>query len=164
MEKLLHLVRHGKSSWDMTDIEDFDRSLTEKGIRNNHIISRRFILNFPEVGLIVTSPATRAVATAICFARTLKTPTKDISINNSLYFAGLDSIFKIIKNAPDNINSLMLVGHNPELTELLNLFLPSLAEEMPTSSVASISFKAERWDQISPQVVSEWFFDYPKKS
>lgn len=164
MEKLLHLVRHGKSSWDMTDIEDFDRPLTEKGIRNNYNISRRFILNFPSVDQIIASPATRAIATAICFARTLKVPSKSIIINESLYFAGLDAIFRTIKNTPDNINSLMLVGHNPELTELFELLLPSVTEEMPTSSVASIRFKVDHWDQIAPQMVSEWFFDYPKKS
>lgn len=163
-QKTLHIIRHGKSTWEMPEIEDFDRPLTSRGINNNYLMASRFAANFVTVDSILTSPATRALTTSVCFARSLGISLHKIVIEPHLYFSGIDVIFELILNTSNEINSLIIVGHNPDLTELANALVPSLTDEIPTSSVVTIRFNVENWQQISQPKVSEWFFDYPKKS
>jgi len=163
-QKTLHIVRHGKSTWDLPEIDDFDRPLTNRGISNNILIASRFAARFGDVDQITTSPATRAITTAISFARQSGISLEKIKLDSRFYFSGVDVILEFIRTTPDNINSLMIIGHNPDLSELANYFVPLIADEMPTSSIVSLRFNIESWEQVSHVKLGEWFFDYPKKS
>lgn len=163
-QKTLHIVRHGKSTWELTDVDDFDRPLTSRGISSNHIIASRFAASFGNVDSILTSPAVRALSTAVSLARTAGISLQKIKLEPHLYFSGVNEIITLIEATSNDIDSLMVVGHNPDLTDVANHFVPSITDEMPTSSIASIRFNIESWADISQRKVSEWFFDYPKKS
>ena len=69
--KILHVVRHAKSSWDYDGIADIDRTLKSKGIRSAYEISRKMKLSQQLPQLIISSPAIRALHTAVIFARVL---------------------------------------------------------------------------------------------
>jgi phosphohistidine phosphatase len=160
--KILHLLRHGKATWDYDGIDDFDRPLVEKGIHNNVLMARRFSACFSVPELIVTSPAVRAYSTAVRFASLLDYPLDKIQLCSDLYFTDKDAMLSFIYSCPDQLGSLMLVSHNPDITELANSFVRGLTDDIPTSGLVSISFEADDWAHINGNV-SSWVFDYPKK-
>jgi len=160
--KTLHLLRHGKSSWDYISVHDLDRPLIEKGIRNTFLIGERLFQNYSSVNAIVSSPANRALHTAVIMARCMNFPFQKISINDAIYTGNSKSILDFIFQFDNKVDSLMLVGHNPDFTELANAFLPEPIENLPTSGIASIQFDVENWSEIvhANKIIS---VDYPKK-
>ena len=163
-QRQLIIVRHGKSSWSYDSIADIDRHLKEKGIHDAYTMAERLKKNriFPE--LIMSSPAPRALHTALIFARTLNHPLSKIQLQDNFYHGDENDVLDIIRQAQKNIGSLMIFGHNPTFTDLANLFLSDPLEKLPTTGMASIEFKAGEWEKIGREkVVREWT-DSPKKN
>ena len=160
--KTLHIIRHGKSSWDLPAITDIDRPLIEKGIVNNYIMAERLKqkLSIPEI--IYCSPANRAMHTSIIFARTLKINFDCIIIKNVIYEGDTSSIINMLENTKPTINNLMIVGHNPVFTDLANLFLPESIISIPTSGIVSLHFELKDW-KISGKTPARANIDFPKK-
>ena len=75
--KELYLVRHAKSSWDYESVEDYDRPLQGRGIRDAHMVSSVLAGNRETPEAIYTSPAIRAAHTAMIFSRNLIFPFSD---------------------------------------------------------------------------------------
>ena len=111
--KVLHVVRHAKSSWDYDGIADIDRTLKSKGIRNAYEIARKLKLSNNVPDMMVSSPADRALHTAIIFARVFEFPLGNLQINEILYEFSKDQILDIIRDFDDSKHSLMIFGHNP---------------------------------------------------
>jgi phosphohistidine phosphatase len=162
-ERILHLVRHGKATCDYLNVNDFDRPLVEKGIQNNSLVAKRFAACFPSPDLIISSPAVRAYSTAVCFALHCNYAFEKIQLESGLYFTNTDSLLSVIYGCPSSVYSLMLVTHNPDVTELANYFVKGILNELPTSGVVSIRFNADDWNNIHGKVM-DYIYDYPKKS
>lgn len=148
-KKVLHVVRHAKSSWDFNGTADIDRTLKEKGIRNAYAVSRKMKLNNLIPEKILTSPANRALHTAVIFARVFEYPLSKLEINQTLYESSSGSITDMLKALNDDIGSVMIFGHNPDFTELVNSFIKSPIENLPTSGAATFEFNVTRWKDIS---------------
>ena len=159
--KTLHIVRHGKSSWDYAGISDIDRPLILKGITNNYHMAERTFQKYGKVDLIYSSPANRAIHTAIIFAKLIRLNSSYIRIKDELYESSFGSIFNIIENTPSDINCLMIFGHNPEFTNLVNLFLPDNIDNLPTSGVVTLQFDLTDWS-IKKKLPSDTNVDFPK--
>ena len=162
-KKVLHLVRHAKSSWDYEGIADIDRTLKSKGIQNAYEISRKLKMSDEAPDMMVSSPANRALHTAVIFARNLGFSLKELQINNLLYESSADKILEFIKSIPDNSKSLMIFGHNPDVTDLVNHFIKSPVENIPTSGVAKLIFKCQSWKEISADNLEREFFFFLSK-
>ena len=162
--KELHIVRHGKSSWDYTNIMDEDRPLTERGIRNAYTMAERLVNKGYEPQLIISSPANRALYTAIIFSKVLRIPFQSLQINDSLYLSYQEEILNVVRSIDNSIKSAMLFGHNPSFTSFSNHFVRKIISDMPTAAVVSLKFDVEKWSDIGKanQVMEN--FDYPKKS
>jgi phosphohistidine phosphatase len=160
--KTLHIVRHGKSSWDSEEISDIDRSLTEKGIVNSYQMAAKIYSLYGAGDVFYTSPANRALHTALIFSRVMKIPSAQIKIVNDIYEAGAKTLIKVIENTPDVVNSLVIFGHNPGFTDLANCFLSEQIDNLPTSGVVTFKFNSVNWsiNNIVPSI-SEVYF--PKK-
>ena len=104
--KTLHLVRHGKSSWDLLKVSDFDRPLLEKGVQNNYQMAEKLKVKFPKPQLILSSPANRAIHTAIIFARTLKLPLDIVKIDDSIYLTSAQVLFDLVLKTESNIDQI----------------------------------------------------------
>lgn len=157
MSKTLFVLRHAKSSWAETDKRDKDRALKAKGISDIINIARAFGPKVQSLDLIITSSANRAVHTAILFAETIGFPHGNIRIEPAIYQADDQELIDMIKELPDELSSIMIVGHNPTLTYLVNRFVTSGIYEMPTSGLVGIEFSAESWKNISQHVVKSVF-------
>ena len=161
--KILHIVRHAKSSWDYESISDFDRPLKPRGIVNAHEMARRMNIRNTLPSLIISSPANRAFHTALIFARVIELPFNHIRIDPDLYGSDVDTLYHIIKDLDDKFRSVMIFGHNPEFTNLANFLAKDPIDEVPTCGMVSISFDTEKWKDIGKDRVKQVFFDFPKK-
>jgi len=146
--KTLHLLRHGKSSWEIDSVKDIDRPLLERGMKNTYTMAERFLKRFPAPDLIISSCANRAVHTAQIFARTVKYPINKISIDEKTYEAANADVFDVVMAAGNDVNSLLVVGHNPSFTEIANWYLDPGIENVHTSGLVSIVFDCDNWSDI----------------
>lgn len=160
--KTLYLVRHAKSSWQYEDIDDYDRPLKGRGIRDAHMISQWLDDEMERPEVLVSSPATRALHTAMIFARTLNIPFSDITVDDELYMATSDALVSILNSLPDEVNSAMMFGHNPTITNFVNRCVDQRIDNVPTSGVVCLHFAEEHWSEVGDRA-ELLYFDYPKK-
>lgn len=145
--KRLIFVRHGKSSWD-SPVEDKERPLKERAYKDaNHVISAfKAHLDFPVE--VFSSPAKRAKTTAELFKTRLNIEDQHFHIKPQLYTFNANEVFDFIKKLDDKYNNVMLFGHNPAYTELVNRLGSSPMDNLPTTGLVSIGFEIESWKLI----------------
>lgn len=146
--KTLYLVRHAKSSWDDMSLQDYERPLLDKGKKRTQKVAEFLELKGVKPDLIVSSQAVRAYETAKILARKLNYPKEDIRIDTQLYFSGQQAMENVIFGVDDTVNEVMLVGHNPDMTNFANNFLEDKVDYLPTSAVVCLKFDTKKWDQV----------------
>ena len=161
--KTLYLVRHAKSSWNDADISDIDRPLKRSGVKNALEVAEKLKPLKVSPDLIITSPAVRAITTALIFARTLKYHYNRIVINEMVYDFSKDALLPLLRNIDDKYDSIMLVGHDPALTYLLNDLTGKAFEKTPTASTVKINFGVKHWGKIMPGKGRLLFIESPAK-
>jgi len=160
--KTLYLVRHAKSSWGHPGLTDFNRPLIDTGVKRNRKIIRYLNEKNVSVDLIISSPAVRTFETAKLIADGIDYPIENINKEHVLYEAGLNDFLNVIYDAPDEINSLMIVGHNFTITHVANFFLGPEIEMLPTSGLVAISFETEHWKEIPAVKPEQLYVVFPK--
>src|SRR5690349_18650323 len=138
--KRLYLVRHAKSSWSFKELSDIDRPLNNGGIRDAHSMAQLLADKKISVEQIITSPAIRAVNTAFIFARKLDYSFQRILYNSSIYESTGADIKKVIENFNENVESLMIFGHDPSLSNFASSVTNELIEKTPTTGIITIEF------------------------
>jgi len=156
MRRELFILRHAKSSWSEVDKSDKDRALKPKGIKDIANLSKAVRDTVRNLDLIVTSPANRAVHTAVLFAEGINFPMEKISLNKKVYEADEAMIQEVISNQSADIKSLMIVGHNPTLSYFVNGFLPEAIFELPTSGFVCLYFDTPDWASIRKSALVEF--------
>ncbi|MCF6169386.1 MAG: histidine phosphatase family protein [Bacteroidales bacterium] len=146
--KTLYIVRHAKSSWDDFSLSDHDRPLSKTGIRKTGRIVEHLRKKGIKPGLFISSSALRAKTTAFQIAKGLGIPAEKVKIEKQLYHADTNSIYSILLDLPDDIDSVMIFGHNPTLTYFVNNYLRPEIDNLPTTGVVSIGFKTDKWEKI----------------
>jgi phosphohistidine phosphatase len=159
--KILHVVRHAKSSWDNDGAADIDRTLKSKGIQSAYEISRKLKLSHLVPQKIITSPANRALHTAVIFARVFEFPLAEIEISNLLYESSADKTVDMIRKLKDDCSSVMIFGHNPDFTDLVNIFIKSPLDNIPTSGVVTLKFNTPDWKGIERNNLENHLFNFP---
>ena len=161
--KTLLLLRHAKSSWSDEGISDIDRPLKKSGVQNAIEVAEKLKLRKVLPDLIISSPAVRAVSTALIFARTLSYPYQGILLNEMVYDFSKEALLTLIHNLDDNFDNVMMVGHDPALTHLLNHLSGKAFEKIPTASVACIQFNVKHWQKTGPKNGKFLFIESPGK-
>jgi len=161
--KILTIVRHAKSSWNDASLSDRKRPLNKRGERDAPIMGKRISDHGIRPSLIVTSPATRAWKTAKIIAHELNYPKEFLQREDHLYLASRDEILDIIVAQDNGFNNLMVVGHNPGLTDLVNFLQPGLTINLPTAGVVSVQIDQDDWNLFERPVTELLVHDWPKK-
>lgn len=143
--KTVILVRHGKASRDDQTIPDLQRPLTAEGGKRTKKIASFLSDKKVPVQKIITSNAVRAFETAKILACELEIDKEDFIVEDSIYEAATDDIFDVLFPLPDELNAVMLVGHNPSFHRFAAQFMPEPVESLPTSGVVSIRFHTDKW-------------------
>jgi len=160
--KTIYIVRHAKSSWDFPHLSDHERPLIEKGKKRTRLINDYLIKNKIQVDLIVSSHAVRAYETAAIIARSIAYPRESIRIDRMIYHTNADRLIDQFYDLSDDVNSVMLVGHNPTLTNFVNQYLDKKIEWLPTSGVVCVQFKTDKWEDLSLAPFEPVFVISPK--
>jgi phosphohistidine phosphatase len=160
--KTLYLVRHAKAILENRMEKDIDRQLLEKGVKRTKTIIDFLLQKKITVDLIITSPAVRAFETARALAHALNFPLTNIKIERLLYEGDADKIGDLFYDLPQNKESLMIVGHNPSITNFANLLLPEPIDYLPTSGIVCIQFDTNLWDEIGQSKIISNFVVTPK--
>lgn len=160
--KTLFIVRHAKSSWNDPFLIDHQRPLNKRGQKAAPEMARRLKKRGVHPDAIVSSDALRALETAMSMAQALGLPGKTVHQNPVLYSATSDEIAEIVRRFKDDWNTVMVVGHNPTLTELANQFYPHLIANIPTAGIVELNFNVPSWKLIHRDQVDSSAFDFPK--
>ncbi len=162
-KRRLYIIRHGKSSWDNEGLDDIDRPLTQRGIRNAGEIAERFLRKSLNPQLILSSPANRALNTALIMSKIWDVSPENLQIHDPLYLADVSEIEQVVSSAPAEITDLAIFGHNPSFTMYANLFLASPLDNLPTAGAVVVTLESEEWDGIERRHVKGTYVDYPKR-
>lgn len=161
--KILYIVRHAKSSWEDSTMSDFDRPLNNRGLHDAPMMG----LKLKELGFIpdqiISSSANRALSTAKLLAESISYPLSKIIETKALYLADLSTMLKIVNSVNDEIDSLMLVGHNPGMTQIINYLAAENLFNLPTCSLSGIRFFIDNWEAVSMGLGKQFVYEYPKK-
>jgi phosphohistidine phosphatase len=160
--KTLTLVRHAKSSWKDTSLADRDRPLNKRGKRDAPEMGRRITDAGIRPSLIISSPAVRAWTTAKVIANEIGYPREFLQRDSALYLASVNGILDVIVEQDVGFNHLMLVGHNPGLTEFANYLVPGLTNNIPTAGVVSVELDTDDWSLYDKPGVDLLLYDFPK--
>jgi len=121
MNLYLYIMRHAKSDWSGPQISDFDRPINKRGTRNAMRIGGWMNENNHTPQKIISSPALRAKETIELVAEQIsKFNLEDLTYEDELYLAGFTQLIEFINTYKDKVQSLMLVGHNPGIENLVN--------------------------------------------
>ena len=160
MKKLI-VLRHAKSSWKDLSINDFDRPLNKRGNRDVSIMANAFLNRNIKLDLIISSGAKRTIDTAKAFAEALGFRS-NILIKDELYEGSSYEILNCINQIDDIYNNVLIVCHNPGITNLANYLSDFLIDNIPTIGIVGFSIE-KNWFAIKEKSCSFLFFDYPKK-
>lgn len=160
--KTLFLLRHAKSSWDYPKLRDFERPLSERGIREAPLMGQRFLDRKRTVDCIISSPAVRTRSTAKMMAEAIGFPIDDLVSNPDLYFCGTSMYLKAASLVDDNYDSAMLVGHNPTITDFANEMANMDIANIPTCGLVELALPIDHWSEIKRGNSELVEFDFPK--
>ncbi len=162
--KTLYVVRHAKSSWSEPDQSDFERPLNERGKRDAPRMAKRLKEKEIHPDLMLSSPAKRALSTCKRMAKILKYPKEAIKTEQKLYHASDESILSIVQDLKDKYDCVLMVGHNPGLTDFVNSFLSEELDidNIPTCGVVVFRVEIDSWSQTTWGIGKMLFLDYPK--
>lgn len=155
--KNLILVRHGKSSWDY-NVDDKDRPLKERGVDDAHLVVSKFTSKNIKIDAVFSSPAIRALHTCAIFLRELNVPFSKLQINNALYDFSGESVFQFVENLPENIDNVLIFGHNNAFTNVVNTWGDKYIENVVTSGLVQITFNVDVWKDVSKGVTEQILF------
>lgn len=159
--KRLTLIRHAKSDWD-TGRPDFDRPLNERGEAAAPYMAARLAQGYARPDLLASSPAVRALRTAALIARGIGIQESAIRTEASLYNASVRQLLDCVRATEDGVGHLMLVAHNPGITDLANQLTGSRIDEMVTCAVLGADLEITSWHETRPGCGRVRYYDYPK--
>lgn len=143
--RTLYLIRHAKSSWDNPGLRDFNRPLNERGLRDAPMMAQFFVKKGVKPDLLISSPAKRALSTALFFADALNIQDEAVMREQAIYEATPMDIHQIISRLPDSAQTILLFGHNPTLTDVANRFSENFIDNVPTCGIVQIVSDADSW-------------------
>ncbi len=144
----LLILRHGKSDWSR-QVSDFDRPLKNRGKRNAQQIGNWLAEQHLQPDLILCSPAVRALNTAEKACKAMGLSCEIVCPDERLYDASWSDCLGVLTELSETVHRVMLVGHNPELEDLLmylgqSIVIPSDSKLLPTATVAQLVIQ-QRW-------------------
>lgn len=150
--KTVFLLRHAKSSWDQPGLEDFHRPLAPRGRKAASRMGRYMAEEGILPHRVLCSGAVRAVQTWELWSRSLEKEVP-VEFRDDIYHASSDSLLRLIRALPEDLGSVLLLGHNPTFEHLaLRLAGSGRAEDLermrgkyPTGALAILDLPTERW-------------------
>ncbi|MFN8240939.1 MAG: histidine phosphatase family protein [Bacteroidales bacterium] len=147
--KRIIFIRHAKAEEMSSDKYDFERSLTLKGRETAHSMAKVLKEKAGGPGLIISSPAFRALETALIFARESGISPDAVRMNNLIYeHFNENTIRQLLNRLEDETDTVSFVGHNFSLTDMASWLAKDNCCEIPKCGIVSLSFNTGSWTGI----------------
>jgi phosphohistidine phosphatase len=160
--KTLYLVRHAHAGWHNAALADFERTLSDRGRMEAAEMAGRFAETEGVPGLIVSSPACRALETAETFAERLGYPHDAIRLEAGVYSADVGTYGRIVRDLPAGTGSVMLFGHNPVISLYGAWLCGKAREQMDTCGMVRLELDAESWEGAERGSAREAWYRRPE--
>ncbi|MGY1502489.1 SixA phosphatase family protein [Streptomyces sp. QTS52] len=152
----LVVLRHAKSAWP-TGVDDHDRPLGPRGLRDAPAAGQALAEADCLPELVLCSTAERARRTWELAAAEWGTPPP-VRHDPRLYGADVPELLAVVREVPPAVGTLLLVGHNPGLEELvlelagdaLDDALDTVRTKFPTSAIAVLAWHGDGWQDLAP--------------
>ena len=156
--KTVFLLRHGEAQEE--DYEsDYTRRLTDRGKLRSSIMADHLLSSNNKVEFIISSGAPRAKCTAEIVQNIFKLSQDSLIFNDTLYNAHDPwLLMDLIWNCSNSISSLMIVGHNPVLSEIAYILTGNFRTSMEMGSVIKIGFNVDKWEEVESSKGTRRFY------
>lgn len=155
------LLRHAKSSWGSADLDDMARPLAPRGRKAAPLIGRHISGQSLVPDLVLCSTAVRARQTLeLVIAEWDRAAGDDaqVDMRAALYLATVGEMLSAIRRLDDDIECVMIIGHNPGMAILADELaskgdpehLQAMATKFPTAALAVLDFETSSWEAIAP--------------
>jgi len=137
MLRKIILLRHAKSSWKDPSLRDFDRPLSKRGVKDTKLMKEHIASLVKGVDEIYSSPSIRT-------SQTINQLVPEISHVNylaSLYLGDVSVVLSLLESIQTRIKTVMIVGHNPCIQEMMEILWEKPVEKFPTCAAAVFSFQ-----------------------
>ena len=151
--KTLLLMRHAKSSWKDQTLKDRDRPLSKRGVKNAVYMGSIFLEYELIPQLVLSSSVKRARQTAELVLEACRYPGTVIYLD-TLFLAEAEVILDALRLLPDDMERVLVIGHNPGLVSLLQMLTQQIIP-LPTAGVAYISLSIDTWRSLSFESTAE---------
>lgn len=141
--KTLLLMRHAKSSWSDAELQDMERPLNKRGEKDAPRMGKLIRDEKMCPDLILSSTAVRSAKTAQIVAEKCGYGG-EIHFMDGLYMAEPPAYIAALKALPDEVQTVLVVGHNPGLEGLLQLLVEKV-ESLPTGAIANVQVPVRSW-------------------
>ena len=145
MNRRLYIVRHAKAA---EAEHDHERPLTFSGVERTLELGGFLLRNGCRLDALFASDSLRTRQTAENLAAAVGFPSERIVYDPALYLTTEEAYFNVIVSLDETVHEVMIVGHNPEVSNLIHFFLPDFTSYMQTGACACIGFEAENWQSI----------------
>lgn len=161
-DRTVVLLRHAKSSWAYDYLNDIERPLNKRGVHDADLIGDKLKGRGFMPDVIVSSPSVRTYNTITIIANRIGYSMEKIVFDPTLYAAPSSNYLEVIRGLDEDVKTVVLVGHNPAMTDLANKLSDQEFENVPTTGTVSITFKGKSWQEVPQSVGTVDFFEYPK--
>jgi phosphohistidine phosphatase len=148
--KRLFLLRHGKADRPFGMLTDKERPLLPRGREEVAQMCRKLLKKGMNPQAIISSTALRALQTAETAAMELGHDPAGVILAEAIYGAEVDELGVLLRMQDNNLDSLMLVGHNPGLEELAELLASDYHGHLPTGGIIALKLAAADWNETRP--------------
>jgi phosphohistidine phosphatase len=168
--KTIYLMRHCKSDWESDFKIDHERPLSERGKKNAKELRKFLVDRKIHFDISYISDSKRTIQTFEILKKEVH--FSEVKISSKLYETNFTTLYDLIKQTDDKINSILLLGHNPELEEFANHLIlrqnsnleKSFFQKFPTSAFLSLSLNITHWELVSTTAAKINYFWIPTKS
>ena len=168
--KSILLLRHAKSAWGRPGLDDHERPLNRRGERAAEAMAEYIVHNAPRPDLILCSTAVRTRQTLAPLVHRLANPAPPIALEKGLYLATEGELLVRLRAVPEEVRTLLLIGHNEGIGELASALagdgepaaLGSLNEKFPTGALATLRLGETPWQELAPDQAELMAFVRPR--
>ncbi len=154
---ILTIMRHAKSDWSDSQLDDFDRPLNDRGRKAAKRIGREFRNRRIRFDQVIASPALRVRETLDELAEGYG-ETRKVRFEQRIYESSASALLDLVRSIPNAVHAPLLVGHNPGLHELVLTLTTDdddslrrrVMAKFPTAAAAVIELPAVRWGEVAP--------------
>ena len=160
--KTLYFIRNAKADWDDIDASDFERGITKKGKKDIKTMSSYLKLKNIMPDTIISSCALRAQQTVDIILENLEYKNRVVYLKE-LYYTPTVTLLEILAMQDDSIETIFVVGHNPQLTDIANMLIDDHISKIPSSGIVAMKFDIKEWHDVIYTKGELDFFITPKQ-